>query len=408
VRTSNLGLLLRAVRRRAPCSRAEVAAATGLTKSTVSSLVGELIDRGLLREAGAAAGERRVGRPGVMLEVDDRSIAAIGLEVNVDYLTIVALDLVERELFSRHADFDARAAGPGASVHRMAALLAEALADPLLAERTVLGVGIAVPGLVDAATGTVTHAPNLRWHDVALRGPVAAALARQGLGAVPVAVDNDAGLGAVAEHRGGHLAGTPDLVYVTGEVGIGAGVLVGGVPLRGARGYGGEIGHMPVDRGGPRCGCGRRGCLEARAGIAAILRGTVPDLLPDGPLAGAAIARAVRATAERAASGDARARGALAEAGEWLGRAAAVLANLLDPSAIVLGGYFVPLAPWLLPACEAAVAAHTIAPPRGGALVHASTLGLRAAARGGAASLVDALDRGRLPLPPRRRPAPRG
>ncbi|MFC4562514.1 ROK family protein [Nocardiopsis mangrovi] len=400
VRNGNLALILRRVRRSAPCSRADVAAATGLTKSTVSSIVGELIERGLLRETGAASGERRVGRPGVMLEVDPRSVAAIGLEVNVDYLTVVAVDLVERELFARHADFDAAGAGPETGVRRLADLIASACADPLLAGRVVVGAGIAVPGLVDAASGTVTRAPNLRWRDLPLRGLLAAELDRRGRTGVPVAVDNDANLAVVAEYRGGHLAGTPGLVYITGEVGIGAGVLVDGRPLRGTRGYGGEIGHMPLTRGGPLCGCGRRGCLEALAGIAAILRRTAPGLLPGGSPGGAAIARAVRETADRAGAGDAEVLTVLADAGDWLGRGAAVLANLLDPRAVILGGYFVPLAPWLLPACEAALTTHVLAPPQVEPLMHTSTLGLNAAARGAAAALLADLDRGRLPFPP--------
>ncbi len=401
VRAGNLGLILRAVRRHAPCSRAEVAAATGLTKSTVSSIVAELVDRGLLREAGAAA-EGRVGRPGVMLEMDDSSIAAIGLEVNVDYLTIVALDLVEQELFSRHADFDARSAGPEGSVRQMAALLARSLTDPLLAERTVLGIGIAVPGLIDPVTGIVRYAPNLRWRDFRLGELLSAALAEHGLDDVPVFVDNDANLGVVAEHRCGHLAGTPGLIYITGEVGIGAGVLVDGVPLRGSSGYGGEIGHMPVTRGGPRCGCGRQGCLEALAGIAAILRRATPDLLPDGSLPGDAVARAVRVAAERAEAGDAHVLRVLRESGEWLGHGLAILVNLLDPRAVVLGGYFVQLAPWLLPACEAVLRDHIVAPRQDADLVQTSVLGLSAAARGAAATLVNDLDQGRIPVPGRR------
>ncbi|WP_233515047.1 ROK family transcriptional regulator [Marinitenerispora sediminis] len=397
MRESNLGLVLRTVRERAPCSRAEVAAATRLTKATVSSLVADLIAHGLVREIGAAPA-RRVGRPGVMLALDERRIAAVGLEVNVDYLTVVAVDLAERELLARHVPFDAGAAGPQAAAERLAALAGATAADPLLADRTLLGVSVAVPGLIDSPAGVVTDAPNLRWRGFPLRDRLRELLGAAGLTGMPLLVDNDANLGAVAEYRSGHLAHTLDLVYLTGEVGIGAGVLVEGRPLRGSTGYGGEIGHIPLARD-PLCGCGRRGCLEALAGIHAIVRRAVPDLVPAGPITGERVAAAVAATVRRAEDGDPGVRRALAEAGEWLGRGVATLVNLLNPQAVLLGGYFVPLAPWLLPPCAAQLDAHVIAPERGGCRVEASRLGLTAAARGGAAALVDALDTGRLPLP---------
>ncbi len=398
VRTNNLATVLRTVRRLGPCSRAQVAFDAGLTKSTVSSLVAELIEHRLLRESGAdAAG--KIGRPGLMLEIDADSAAALGLEVNVDYLTLVAVNLAGRELFSAHVDFDARAAGPEASVVRMAELVTGALADPLLDGRGILGVGVAVPGLVDAITGAVRNAPNLRWRDVRLAPALADQVARSQPSPVPVFVDNDATLAVLGEHRDGHLAGTPDLVYITGEVGIGAGVLANGTPLRGAFGYGGEIGHVSLLSGGPACVCGRHGCLEALAGIEAILRRTAPDLLCDSPVSGAALARAVEATVQRARAGNTNVREVLAQAGAWLGRGAAILVNLLDPRAVILGGYFVPLAPWLVPAATAELGVSIIAPTEAGERVHLSQLGLRAAARGGAATLIQALDEGRIVIP---------
>ncbi|GAB3207440.1 ROK family protein [Marinactinospora thermotolerans] len=398
IRETNLGSVLRAIREGAPCSRAEVAAATGLTKATVSSIVTELIDRGLVRESGATA-ERRVGRPGVMLSLDDRGFVALGLEVNVDYLTLVAVDLLEREVVALHEPFAARDAGPEECAARLADLALRALEEPSLAGRALLGVGVAVPGMIDAAEGRVYDAPNLGWRNVPLRAWLRELLRKGGTPDVPVLVDNDANLGAVAEYRGGHLSHTPDLVYITGEVGIGAGVLVGGALLRGSTGQAGEIGHIPLRRGGPRCGCGRRGCLESLAGIDAILRQTVPDLVPAGPLPGTDLAAAVAATVERAQEGRGAVQRALRRSGTWLGRGVATLANLVDPDVVILGGYFAPLAPWLLPACRAAVQAHAIAPRRGGLRVEVSELGLTAAARGGAAALIEALDTGRTPPP---------
>nr|WP_193373712.1 ROK family transcriptional regulator [Nocardiopsis gilva] len=405
VREANLGVVLRAVRSLAPCSRAAIAAATGLNKTTVSSLVADLISRGLVRETGEST-QRRVGRPGVLLALDDSTIAAIGLEVNVDYLSVVAVDLVEQELLTRHISFDARAAGPEACAHRIARATAEAMADPALAGRGVIGVSVAVPALIDAPSGTVTRAPNLGWRDTPLRDRLTHLMAEARLPTAPILVDNDANLGAVAEFRSGHLTRTPDLVYITGEVGIGAGVLTDGNLLRGSTGFAGEIGHIPLMEDGPECGCGRRGCLEAIAGIEPILRAAVPDRVPEGPLSGDGIAHLVDVAVERAEAGDATALDTLHTAGTWLGRGIATLVDIVNPAAVVLGGYFVPMAPWLLPNCRAAVREIAIAPDAGGCRVEPSTLGLSAAARGGAMAMIDALDSGRLPLPPARSAAP--
>lgn len=318
VRETNLGVVLRTVRELSPCSRAAVASATGLNKTTVSSLVADLMARGLVRETGRNS-RQRVGRPGVLLALDDSSIAAVGLEVNVDYLSVVAVDLLQRELVSRHVPFDARSAGARECARHIAHTLSAMAADPGLSGRTVVGVSVAVPALID--DGTVTHAPNLGWRDVPLRGLLSDLLREAGMEGVPVRVDNDANLGAVAEYRVGSFAGTADLVYLTGEVGIGAGLLVGGEPLRGSSGFAGEVGHLSLVPDGPECACGRRGCLEALAGIGTILRGAVPDLVPDRPLSGDDVARLVEAAVERARGGDATAVGALERAGTWLGRA---------------------------------------------------------------------------------------
>lgn len=395
VRETNLQLVLRTIRELAPCSRAAVASDTGLNKTTVSSLVADLMDRGLVRETGETS-QRRVGRPGVLLALDDTSLAAIGLEVNVDYLSVVAVDLLDRELTTRHVHFDARAAGPEESVRRVAETVRETTADPALAGRRIMGVSVAVPGLVDPS-GTVVLAPNLGWRDVPLGDRLTKLLGDPGL---PTQVDNDGNLGAMAEFRDGACAGTPDLVYVTGEIGVGAGLLSGGTLLRGASGSAGEIGHLCLDPDGPECTCGRRGCLEALAGIGAIVGAAVPDLVTGGrSWTGSEVAGLVDAAVWRAREGDAIAVAAMERAGTWLGRGLAGLVNVVDPGVVVLGGYFVPMGPWLLPSVRAALAEHTFAPGAGGCRVELSGLGLSAAARGGAAAMVHALDTGRLPLP---------
>jgi predicted NBD/HSP70 family sugar kinase len=394
VRATNLTVALRYVRAHGPCSRADIAAATGLNKATVSSLVADLIERRLVRETGLT--EHRVGRPATMLTLDGQPYAAIGVEVTADHLTAVVVDLAGTRLVTWRRAFPGLTAPTGRAVGLIAALAGRAAARAVKEGREVLGLTVGVPGLVDAA-GVVRFAPNLGWRDLDLREQLTAALRGP---AYPVAVENDANLAVLAEHRHGPHAGIGNLVYLNGDAGIGAGVVVDGRLLRGGRGFTGELGHVQLSAdtaGGPACSCGRRGCLEALAGTAALVRRVLPGPDGDGPVED--LAPEVDELVRRARAGDRATTAALAEAGRWLGRGAAVLANLVNPELVILGGYFATLAPWLLPAAEAELSARAVAPNAGGCRLVASTLGPAAAAAGGAARVLDDVDGGRLPAP---------
>ncbi|MEU7742926.1 ROK family transcriptional regulator [Nonomuraea sp. NPDC049158] len=376
VRATNLAVVLRFVREHAPCSRADIAASTGLNKATVSSLVADLIDRRLVRETGLT--ENRVGRPATMLVLDGSPYAAIGLEINVDYVTAVAVDLAGERLLSWRRAFPGSVAAVAAIVRRVVNRMAKE-------DKQILGLTVAVPGLVDGQ-GVVRVAPNLGWLDTDVSGDLAKALRDPGF---PIQADNDANLGALAEHRFGPHGAVTDLVYLTGEMGVGAGVILDGRLRRGGRGYSGEIGHIQIDPLGPECRCGRTGCLEAVAGIGAVLEHLSPSPVE--------VELEIEEVVRRARAGDAHTLGLLRGVGRDLGRGVAILANLLNPQVVILGGYYVPLAPWLLPAVEAEVRERTIAPEAGGCQVVISSLGYDAAALGGAARVLDSIDSGRLP-----------
>ncbi|MCC5580797.1 ROK family transcriptional regulator [Microtetraspora sp. AC03309] len=387
VRATNLAVVLRFVRENAPCSRADIAASTGLNKATVSSLVADLIDRRLLRETGLT--ENRVGRPATMLVLDGSPYAAIGVEVNVDYITAVAVDLKGEELLNWRRSFPGSTSSAGQAIAAVAAIARRVVSRMSKEARQVLGLTVAVPGLVDVQ-GAVRIAPNLGWHDVDLCGDLAKALRDPGF---PVMVDNDANLGALAERRFGPHGNVDDLVYITGEVGVGAGVIMDGRLRRGGRGYTGEIGHIQIDPLGPDCRCGRRGCIEATAGIGAVLARTAPDASP------ADLELEIDEIVQRARGGDREVLDLLAEVGANLGKGLAVVANLVNPEVIVLGGYYVPLAPWLLAPAEEEMFRRAIAPGGGGCRLEVSTLGYGAAALGAAARVLDSVDSGRLPAP---------
>jgi predicted NBD/HSP70 family sugar kinase len=374
VRRHNLGIVLRHVVERGARSRATIAVETGLNKSTVSSLVTELIELGLLVERGTQR-TGSVGRPGLVVDIAGTGAAGVGLEVNVDYLAARATDLAGAERHRVLEAADNRGRAPGEVLDRLCVLAKTALEDLAAQGVTPVGITVALPGLVDAATGTLLVAPNLRWEDL----PVVDALAER-LGAeLPLAADNEANLAAVAELREGAGRGLRDFVHVSGEVGIGAGVILGGELFRGAHGFGGEFGHMTVEPEGLACACGSRGCLETRAGLEALL-----DAAGEAAAPGATAAESVAGLAARADAGERAAVDALDAAGHWLGVALGSTANLLDPQAFVLGGFLAQLAPHLRPAAEAELRARVLSARRGLPDVLSSPLGPEAASRGAA------------------------
>jgi predicted NBD/HSP70 family sugar kinase len=379
VREYNLGLVLRQVADHGPRSRATLALETGLNKSTVSSLVGELIEARLLREVPIEERPGRVGRPPQSVELDPQGPFVLGLEINVDYLAVWATDLGGAVRYRSFVANDNRAASPGDVIAALARLTESALEQPFAESRQPMLATVAVPGLVDPS-GELAVAPNLGWVDVPVAG-----LLREALENPPyeLRVENEANLGAVAELVDGAGRGLRDFVYVSGEIGIGAGVVLRGELFRGASGFAGEFGHLTIDPYGPPCGCGGRGCLERLAGQDALLRlaGWDARMRCEGPRPewpGTMLAQSAR-------EGHARTLEALSQVGHTLGIAIASLANLLDPEAVLLGGYFAPLTEWLRVPIEAELETRALAGRRMRCRVLPARLAGEAAVRGAVA-----------------------
>ncbi|MFF3445057.1 ROK family protein [Streptosporangium sp. NPDC002721] len=388
MRQTNLSLILRHLRDHASQSRADIAEATGLHRATVSNLVSQLIDRRLVREIDTEH-VGAIGRPRRPLALHGTHVGALGLEINVDHISVHGSDLGGRVLVEHRTGFDAMAGGPDRALRVLGGMALEAVEEMRRAEAVPAGIGVAVPGLVDVAHGVVTFAPNLGWRDLPLAARLSAAL---GPWSVPVSVGNDANLAAVAEHTSGVAAGTPHLVYLTGDVGVGGGIFVDGRPLRGADGFSGEVGHLPVDPGGARCGCGRHGCWETKVGLAALVRTAMPEQAgqpADLPVSGPE-EHATR-IATGLAAGDRRMTDAVAQIGRWLGLGGSILANLFNPRVIVVGGYFATLAEWLLPHAQAELERLVVAGSASRCRFVASDLGFGAASRGAASMVVNRL-----------------
>lgn len=383
VRANNLGYVLRQVRAEGRCSRADLAAKTGLNKATVSSLVAELIERRVLRESGSVIGN--IGRPAVLLSVDTGYYASLGVEVNVDYMALVAVDLAGNRLLSWRRAHDGAGSTAGKSVSALAGLAKRAV-DKMDAEgRQILGLAVAVPSMIDHE-GVVQLAPRLGWTDFDLAARLRAAMRDP---KYAVSVDNDANLGAVAEQRFGSYAGVDDMIYVTGEIGLGAGLIVDGALRRGAGGFAGEIGNLLIEIDG----------TVGRVEDLASIRTALVELAESEHIGSTEVEAEVEDIVTRARAGEARVVATLERMGRALGAGIALAVDLLNPEAVVLGGHYQALSPWIVPAAETEIAARTFAADAGGAEIVVSSLGHEAPALGAATGILNDIDAGRMPTP---------
>ncbi len=376
VRRQNLSLVLRLLLERGARSRATIAAETNLNKTTVSSLVRELGEAGLVEESAEFENPGHVGRPAQLVGIRRGSVCGIGLQIGADDLQVLALDLSYSVLLEDREPLPA-AVTRDSALDAIATLARRSVAAVLERGATPTAITISTIGVVEATTGIVRVAPHLGWRDVRLTEEIARRLP----GApIPILADNDANLAALAEQWEGHGRALRNFVAVRGESGVGAGVIVAGELVRGAFGHAGEIGHILVDPNGPLCECGNRGCLEAyvsqgrlleRAGIAR------PHLL---------VSEAAASLLARAEGQDAQTLLALDEAGRALGTALSAVVNILDPEAIVLGGLFAPLAPWLADPISTVLRQRVLASAWSPTRIISSILGTESALRGAAAT----------------------
>ena len=326
VRSSNLALVLgQVLHQSAPPSRADIAAQLGMTRSTVSRLIDDLI-AGDVVEEGAAVGSGR-GRPAVPLTVRRGAVHALGLEVNVERLVATVVDLSGELLSVARREVDVTALAPQDAMRQLADLAGEALATVPPGGR-LAGAALALPGLVDRLGRTVLRAPNLaQWEGLDIVDLWALSVDDAPVG-LRAANDIDCSALTVLREQPGS-----SFIYVTGEVGIGSAISLDGRLLTGRHGWASELGHLCVDPRGEHCGCGAVGCLETIAGAHALLREAgQPD---------------IDALVAALTDGDARALAAAERVAEALGLALGGALNLLDVTTVNLGGHLGLLEPWL-------------------------------------------------------------
>ena len=379
MRELNRSLVLDLVKHGSPISRAAIAKATELAKPTVSAIVDDLVRDGLVNEIGMGQPTRGGGRPPILLEFNRRSQFVIGVQVGVRATNIVVADASGEEVTRVQRPALKRKANE--ALTKLAGYINEAIDQSGIARKRLAAVGVCVPGLVDADTGTCLLAPNLGWKNVDVRGPLQSALK------VPVFVHNTAQAVAVAENIEGAGQGASDIIVLYIGSGIGSGIVSDGRLFHGAAGIAGEIGHCEIPGATEKCTCGKTGCLEtvasARAIVAAAERAVTKRKGASSALAkfapGALTAVEV---AEAAAAGDALANELLAEAGRQLGTAASWMVNLLNPQALIVGGGLAQAGEALLGPLREAVHEAALPQSADSVTIKASALGQMAETRG--------------------------
>ncbi|HLM31750.1 MAG TPA: ROK family transcriptional regulator [Solirubrobacterales bacterium] len=324
LREGNRKRVIDALRERGVASRAELARITGLSRSTISTIVADLLDAGLAGERdGQPAGEVHAGRPPVMVSLNRSAGVALGIDFGHRHLRVAVSDLSHSVLAETWCELDVdHSATDG--LDRAAEFVDRVLSESGTDRNHVIGAGMGLPAPIDRISGSVQESSILPgWVGVDAAGE---ASARLGL---PVEVENDANLGALAEYAWGAAKGRADVVYIKVSSGIGAGLISRGKLQHGVSGTAGEIGHMVLSESGPVCRCGNRGCLETLASSRA-----VADLL--------AASRGERVSTRQlldlCAAGDPAARRLVGDAGRAIGVAVANLCNILNPECVIVGG----------------------------------------------------------------------
>ena len=372
IRELNTSIVMDNIRLYAPLSRAELAQRTGLNRSTISLIIDELISRGFVHET--ARQNPTIGRPGISLQLNPDGGFVVGLEIGVDFLTVIVTNFIGEILWRSNLEITPEEEQI-AILERCELAIEDALTYGQGLNLRPLGIGVGIPGLVDARQGKLIFAPNLHWNDVPLR------LIFMRRFDLPVFVENEANCALLGEYFFGMARNIKDFIYLKTGVGLGGGIMIGGKLFRGSTGFAGEIGHMTLYGGGDLCGCGRKGCWETYVRpsrllqeVAAHLRSGETSLLSNlahGEIEKITMDMVVKAAQEH----DAVALNALTVLGGHLAVGICNLINVFNPELVVLGGSLSLTGPWLLPVINEALQTDILPPLRSSIRIEASAQG---------------------------------
>jgi predicted NBD/HSP70 family sugar kinase/biotin operon repressor len=359
--------VLNEIRFQSPISRTQISDTIGLTKATVSAMIEELIDDGLVIEVGQ--GQSRVGRRPIMLSFNAKAATVIGVDLGVEYVRVVATDLALHILATYSCELPQNV-GLMEIIEIVVGAVHEI--DRQVMKKSLkgtIGIGIGVPGLVDYERGIVLRAPHLHWDNIPIRSILQSRLNKF------ICVDNEANAGAMAEKFYGQGKYASSLLYVSAGTGIGTGIVMGDELVRGADGMAGEFGHMSVDRYGDVCSCGNIGCWELYASEQALINTyqkltgrseTFTEVLHDYR------------------NEDAAAIQAFDTVGRSLGLGVASLTNGLNPSMVVIGNRLAEAGDRMIDVIQRSILEHSFISPFSKATVQLSSFGSNACAVGSA------------------------
>jgi glucokinase-like ROK family protein len=391
VKQLNSALILHLLLADSPQSRANLAQQTGLNRSTISSLVGDLIEQALIREVGLEEASAR-GRPGVLLELNPGGGGIVGIEISVNHVTAILTDFTAQTLWRQYVHIL-----PNAPQDEVIAIAENLISTALQAGQAhglrQLGIGLAVPGLVDTEKGVLVYAPILHWRNVPFRDLWGCKFR------VPLYIENDGNASALGEYYFGVAKGYSDFLFLGTGIGMSGGLMLNGHLYRGVGGFAGEIGHIIVESGGELCSCGRRGCWETLVGTPAVIRGIVHALNNSAPscipaLVGHNYDRiTMEVVVDAANRGDQLALDTLSSIALHLGSGIANLVNIFNPALIVLGGELTRAGRYLLPTIGKIIAAEALTDVSRMAALAVSAQTTDACVRGAAALVIDGIVR---------------
>ncbi|MEX1021255.1 MAG: ROK family transcriptional regulator, partial [Litorilinea sp.] len=386
IRKRNASLVLNELRLSAPLSRADLAKRIGLNRSTISSIVAQLLEEQLVHETELQTD--KIGRPGLSLELNPSGGCMIGVEVGVGISKVILTDFLAGNIWKGRLELPLEEPIDG-YLHAAGRLVEHALREAAKQQRRVLGIGISVPGLVDVTEGVLRISPNFRGQEIPIVGPW-----RKRFG-LPVIVENDANAAALGEHYFGVAKDAPNFLYLGAAAGIGGGIIIDGKIFRGRGGYAGEVGHMTMDPEGDMCNCGKRGCWETLIGPRAVVERYRRSVAAGSasPLSKNLEGVTFGAIVEAAEIGDLAAVSVLQEVGHDLGLGIANLVNVFNPQLVILGGVLSLAHETLIPMIRETVKQNSLYPMRAALSILPSEYGTEDCLMGAVSLILDDLMR---------------
>lgn len=366
VKKNNKALVLQLIMENEPISRADIAQISGLNKTTVSTLVTELLEEDLLFESGP--GVSSGGRRPVILHFNKDAGYAIGIDIGVNYVLSVLTDLKGTILIEKSQTLSRTTY---ASIMDILQNMIQSLMDEMPKSRYgIVGIGVGVPGIVNNE-GAVLLAPNLGWSNIQLKEEL------EKLYSVPVIIENEANAGAVGEQNFGLGQNHENILYISAGIGIGVGIIVNRQLYKGINGFSGEMGHMIIDMNGKRCNCGSRGCWEAYASEQALLEMSDPSI------------ESLEVLLELAKNGDEKAKHLFEEIGNYLGLGINNIINTFNPEQVIIGNRLALAKEWLEAPIRDTIEKHTLAFHQNDLQLNFSKLGKYSTSLGVSAFAVD-------------------